>query len=63
MYSKIIYIYIYIYTHTHNAGDPGLNSGVGKIPWGSDRLPTPAFVGFPQGSAGNYPPSMQETWV
>ena len=41
-----------------NAGDPGLgryagfNSWVGKICWRRDRLPTPAFLGFSCGSAG-----------
>ena len=35
---------------------------VGKIPWRRDRLPTPVFLGFPCGSAGNLP-VMQETWV
>ena len=28
------------------------NSWVRKISWGSDRLPTPVFWGFPYGSAG-----------
>ena len=28
-----------------------------------DRLPTPVFLGFPGGSAGKDPPSVQETWV
>ena len=28
------------------------NSRVGKIPWRGDRLPTPVFLGFPRGSAG-----------
>ena len=31
---------------------PQFESWVGKIPWGRDRLPTPAFLGFPCGSAG-----------
>ena len=38
-----------------NAGDPCIpvfNSWVGKIPWRRDRLPTPVFMGFPCGSAG-----------
>ena len=35
-----------------NAGDPGSNSWVGKIPWRRDRLPTPMFLGFSCGSAG-----------
>ena len=35
-----------------NAGDPGSYSWVGKIPWRTDRLPTPVFLGFPCGSAG-----------
>ena len=29
------------------------NSWVGKIPWRRDRLPTPAFLGFPGGPAGD----------
>ena len=33
---------------TCNAGDPGLI----PIPWRRDRLSTPAFLGFPCGSAG-----------
>ena len=28
------------------------NSWVGKIRWRRDRLPTPVFLGFPDGSAG-----------
>ena len=28
------------------------DSWVGKIPWRRDRLPTPVFLGFPCGSAG-----------
>ena len=28
------------------------NSGVRKIPWRRDRLPTPVFLGSPCGSAG-----------
>ena len=35
-----------------NAGDPGFDSWVWKIPWRRDRLPTPVFLGFPCGSAG-----------
>ena len=31
---------------------PQFDSWVGKIPWRRDRLPTPAFLGFPGGSAG-----------
>ena len=30
----------------------GFNSWVGKICWRRDRLPTPVFLGFPDGSAG-----------
>ena len=29
-----------------------VDSWVGKIHWGRDRLPTPVFLGFPGGSAG-----------
>ena len=31
---------------------PQFNSWVGKICWRQDRLPTPVFLGFPGGSAG-----------
>ena len=31
-----------------NAGDPWVR----KIPWGSNRLPTPVFLGFPGGLDG-----------
>ena len=34
------------------AGDPPCDSWVEKIHWRRDRLPTPAFLGFPSGSAG-----------
>ena len=33
-----------------NAGDPGFDSWVRKIPWRRDRLPTPVFLGFSGGS-------------
>ena len=33
-------------------GRPPLGSWVGKIPWKRDRLPTPVFLGFPDGSDG-----------
>ena len=36
---------------TCNAGDPGSIPWVGKIRWRRDRLPTPVFLGFPDGSA------------
>ena len=36
----------------HNAGDPQLDSRVGKIRLRRDRLPTPVFLGFPCHSAG-----------
>ena len=32
---------------------PQFDSSVGKIRWRRDRLPTPVFLGFPCGSAGN----------
>ena len=28
----------------HNAGDPGLDPWVGKIPWRRETLPTPGFL-------------------
>ena len=31
---------------------PRFDSWVGKMPWRRDRLPTPVFLGFPDGSAG-----------
>ena len=34
---------------------PRFNSWVGKICWRRDRLPTPVFLGFPCGSAGEEP--------
>ena len=37
---------------TCNAGNPGLIPRFGKIHWRRDRLPTPVFLGFPDGSAG-----------
>jgi len=30
--------------------------------WRRDRIPTPVFLGFPCGSAGNLP-TMREAWV
>ena len=35
---------------------------VREIPWRRDRIPTPVFLGFPCGSAGNLP-TMWEDWV
>ena len=32
---------------------PRFDPWVGKIHWRRDRLPTPVFLGFPGGSAGN----------
>ena len=34
---------------------PQFNSWVGKICWRRDRLPTPVFLGFPDGSDGKEP--------
>ena len=31
---------------------PEFDCWVGKIPWRRDRLPTPGFLGFPDGSDG-----------
>ena len=39
------------------------DSWVEKIPWRRDRLPTLAFLGFPDGSDGKELPAMWETWV
>ena len=38
-----------------NAGDPGSIPGLAKIPWRSDRLPTPVFLGFSGSSNGKEP--------
>ena len=35
-----------------NVGDLDLTSCVGNIPWRRESLSTPAFLGFPCGSAG-----------
>ena len=35
-----------------DGGFKHLDSWVGKIRWGRDRLPTPVFLGFPGGSSG-----------
>ena len=40
---------------------PWFDSWVGKLSWRRDRLPTPVFLGFPDGSAGEA--VMRETWV
>ena len=42
---------------------PGLDSWVGRISWRRDRLPTPVFLGFPCGSAGQESACNAETWV
>ena len=42
---------------------PLFDSWVRKIPWRRDRLPSPAFLGFPSGSAGKESTAMQETQV
>ena len=34
---------------------PWFDSWVGKLPWRRDRLPTPVFLGFPDGSDGKEP--------
>ena len=46
-----------------NAGDPGSIPGLGLIPWRMDRLPTPVFLGFPDGSELKNLPVTWETWV
>ena len=35
-----------------NTGDPGLIPGMGRFHWRRDRLPSPVFLDFPDGSAG-----------
>ena len=45
-----------------NLGDPCSFPG-SKIPWRSDRLPTPVFLGFPRALMVKDMPAMQETWV
>ena len=42
---------------------PWFDSWVGKILWRRDRLPTPAFLGFPVAQPVKNPPAMWETWV
>ena len=37
---------------TCNAGDPSSIPWSGRFPWKGDRLPTPVFLGFPDGSVG-----------
>jgi len=41
---------------TCNAGDPGFDPWVRKIPLRREWLPTPVFLGFPGGSAGKESP-------
>ena len=43
--------------------ETGSISDVRKIPWRREWLPTPIFLGFPGGSAGEESPAMWETWV
>ena len=45
--------YIYYYVHLQ-FGRPGFDSWVGKIPWRSERLPTPVF--WPEEFHGLYSP-------
>ena len=45
------------------AGDPPCDSWVEKIHWRRDRLPTPAFLGFPSGWLVKNSPAMWEIWV
>ena len=40
-----------------------MDSWMGKFPWRKDRLPTPAFLDSPYGSAGKESACMWETWV
>ena len=42
---------------------PRLDSWIETIPCRRDRLPTPVFLGFPCGSAGEESAWMWETWV
>ena len=46
-----MYIY-YILRICLQHGRPWFNSGIGRIHWRRDRLPTPLLLGFPSGSAG-----------
>ena len=43
-----------------NAGEPGFNSWVRKIPQRRKSLPTPESLGFPHGSAGKESTCMWE---
>jgi len=46
-----------------NTGDPGSIPGLGKSPCRRDRLPTPVFLGFTDGSDGKESTAMWDTWV
>ena len=41
---------------------PRFDSWVRKIPWRSDRLPTPVFLVFPWAQLVKNLPAMRETW-
>ena len=42
---------------------PQFHSWVGKIHWRRNKLPTPAFLGFPVAQLVKDLPAMQKTWV
>ena len=48
---------------TRNAGDPGSVPGSGRSLGEGIGYSTPAFMGFPGGSAVKHLPTMRETWV
>ena len=48
----------------YNAGDPGSIPGSGRSFWRRDRLPNPAFLGFPVGSYGKKSTcNAGESWI
>ena len=59
VYTHTHFIYIYIWAsliaqlvkHLPPMQETQFHSQVGKIRWRRDRLPTPVFLGFPNGSA------------
>ena len=50
-------------THLQSRRRPWFASWVRKIPWRRDKLPTPAFMGFPVAQTVKNPSAMQEIWV
>ena len=67
---KAVMRFYFCFTFLERVGFPGssaskestCNAGR-KIRRRRDQLPTPVFLGFPGGSAGESPPATRETWV